>query len=598
MTNSLDQFSTCVDNSWVKNLTADPETDEHKPNKTSREVKSGHYVLVKPTPLPDPKLVHISRILAEELNLSSEECINDDRFVQLFSGNMEALENFTQSWATPYALAIYGQDYIQNCPFGTGNGYGDGRAISIGEVLLPNGKRWEFQLKGGGRTPFCRGADGRAVLRSSVREFLASEAMFCLNVSTTRAISLCVSQSEIVKRPWYKEEKKSISDAQLQKLANYPPEYREYIMSQLAAQLQQPNVMIDNAAAITCRVAPSFLRVGHIQLFERRARKDSSRIDELKALVSHALYREYPEINEKSISFEEKVVLMIKEASKKFLKLTRDWIRVGFCQGNFNSDNCLISGRTMDYGPFGFIERFEPLWNMWSGGGEHFGFLNQPIAGFKNFTSLCKAVEPLLPLKWKMELEDVIEDHGNDAKKSLKIVWGEKLGFTKISPNSFIDELVSLLEKTQSDYTIFWRQLAQFNDKFFDKSTPVNEEDVLSVFQNTFYEPLSDSLKGKFVDWLNRYVGHLKTDLDQSGLSIDETSTNMRKISPKYIPREWMLVRTYTDAMKGDYGLLKELYELFLNPYDEQPEYEEKYYKKAPIEVYEGFGLGGTAFMT
>ena len=125
-------------------------------------------------------------------------------FARFFGGDAAAV-NGMESWATPYALAIMGQRQSSNCPFGTGNGYGDGRAVSVGEIVNEKtGTRWEMQLKGGGTTPFCRGGDGRAVLRSSIREFLASEAMHALGVSTTRALSLVVSDGgDTVRRPWY-----------------------------------------------------------------------------------------------------------------------------------------------------------------------------------------------------------------------------------------------------------------------------------------------------------------------------------------------------------------------------------------------------------
>lgn len=267
-----------------------------------------------------------------------------------------------------------------NCPFGTGCGYGDGRAISIGELVVTHEgkqKRWELQLKGAGTTPFCRGGDGRAVLRSSVREFLASEAMHNLGVRTTRAISLVASGSELVRRPWY---------------------------SNKAGWRRDPDTVEKDLAAITCRVAASFLRVGHLQLFERRVRRSADgeekamRMNELTSIVEHCIFREFPEINKKysvtqpdpgtlsfllvsfspplqlrckfapvlprfSSAFSLKLTLtpaatlqvraleMLSSASKKIAKMTSDWLRVGFCQGNFNSDNCLVAGRTMDYGP-------------------------------------------------------------------------------------------------------------------------------------------------------------------------------------------------------------------------------------------------------
>ena len=199
-TSYMDTFASRANHSWIEQLSPDTEQAKHSPNKRMREVFSGHYVLVKPTPLPDPEKVIHSDSMALEFELD-EEAINSETFLNFFSGNTDILPQF-RIWATPYALSIYGQEMYDNCPFKTGNAYGDGRAIYIGEVLMPSGKRWDLQLKGAGTTPWCRGGDGRAVLRSSIREFLVSEAMHAMGVPTTRALSLVVSKTETVDRPW------------------------------------------------------------------------------------------------------------------------------------------------------------------------------------------------------------------------------------------------------------------------------------------------------------------------------------------------------------------------------------------------------------
>ena len=199
---SLGCLAARLDNSWVAQLRPDPSSKP--PNKRAREVHSGHYVLVKPTPLKRPYLVTYSRDVLRMLELSEAEAeAESSPFVRLFSGATDAVAGFQATWATPYALSIYGEEVQPNGAGASGNGYGDGRAISIGEVLTAAGQRWELQLKGGGATPFCRHADGRAVLRSSVREYVASEAMHHMGVPTTRALSLIASRSDTVLRPWY-----------------------------------------------------------------------------------------------------------------------------------------------------------------------------------------------------------------------------------------------------------------------------------------------------------------------------------------------------------------------------------------------------------
>ncbi len=277
---SFPAFLRCADYSLLRDLTPDPEQARNTPNKAMRQVKSGHYVEVFPTPLAAPRYVIHSERFFRELNLS-DTAASEPLFMQFFTGDptrAAAVSNMgldrphllPRGWATGYALSIYGQELYHHCPFGNGNGYGDGRAISVLEARLPGGERWEFQLKGGGTTPYCRGADGRAVLRSSIREFLASEAMAALGVPTSRALCLFVSNSETITRPWYSPGSRSA----------------------------EPDRMVNEPAAITTRAAPSFLRVGQLELFGRRARKREHprALEELEAIFMHTLEREYPEI--------------------------------------------------------------------------------------------------------------------------------------------------------------------------------------------------------------------------------------------------------------------------------------------------------------
>ena len=248
-----------ADLSWVRMLIPDPTASTHVPNKTSRQVTSGHYVPVRPTPLPHPILIHVSSSLLSDLHMNVQTTLNDQNFVAHMTGDIEVpqeINGWGTTWATPYALSIYGQEMYNNCPFKNGNGYGDGRAISVGEIgPLPwNQQRHEFQLKGAGTTPFCRGGDGRAVLRSSVREFLVSEAMHHLNVSTTRALSLAVSETETVDRPWYNaaiatagsssSSTPDIPDINDPRMARVPLEYRQQLIQQLIAKARGPDKMI------------------------------------------------------------------------------------------------------------------------------------------------------------------------------------------------------------------------------------------------------------------------------------------------------------------------------------------------------------------
>ncbi|MGK3738542.1 MAG: hypothetical protein ACI90V_005389 [Bacillariaceae sp.] len=270
--------SITLDNSWPRELS--PETPEnlqksHKleglstdnDNRSKRPVFNGHYVIVKPTGLSNPQRILVSDDVAYNLLKLTPEQVASGDFLEFVAGNLILNDGKAETWATPYALSIMGSRYTSNCPYGTGNGYGDGRAISIAEF---NG--YELQLKGAGKTPFARGADGRAVLRSSIREFLASEAMHHLGIATTRALSLVQSKTDTVHRPWYSEDASlKIPEMNDLRLAQYPEEKRREIIQQLrTTQKMDPNMMISESCAITCRVSSSFVRIGHIDLFAKR----------------------------------------------------------------------------------------------------------------------------------------------------------------------------------------------------------------------------------------------------------------------------------------------------------------------------------------
>ena len=262
---TLDDLATLADYSFLDTLDCDPEGQADGADHAPRQVFSGHYVPVSPTPIENPEYVAHGKHLFRELGFADSLAQSGD-FVRMFSGDLSSVPEPMRNvgWACGYALSIYGTEFYQQCPFQTGNGYGDGRAMSVLEAVI-NGQRWEMQLKGGGRTPYCRGADGRAVLRSSVREFLAQEHMHALGVPTSRSLSLYVSKTEKVRRPWYSEGSRSID----------------------------PDVLVSEPVAISTRVAPSFIRVGQLELFSRRARKQEhpQAMAELEKIFLHLIDR-------------------------------------------------------------------------------------------------------------------------------------------------------------------------------------------------------------------------------------------------------------------------------------------------------------------
>ncbi|CAE21567.1 conserved hypotheical protein [Prochlorococcus marinus str. MIT 9313] len=546
---TVDEFAKLADYSLMDSLNTDPDSTVDGDDHLARQVFSGHFVPVTPTPLKNPEYVTHSSTFFNELGLNNELAFNEN-FCKLFSGDLSATREPMRQvgWATGYALSIYGREYTQQCPFGTGNGYGDGRAISVFEGII-NGKRWEMQLKGGGPTPYCRGADGRAVLRSSVREFLAQEYMQALGVPTSRSLTLYVSKSETITRPWYSQH----------------------------SQSTDPDILVENPVAISTRVAPSFLRVGQLELFARRARSNTHprALEELRMIVSHLIEREYKSDINQTLSFTVQLVKLARLFRDRLTLLVANWLRIGYCQGNFNSDNCAAGGFTLDYGPFGFCEIFDPKFQPWTGGGKHFSYFNQPIAAEANYHMFWKALRPLLEedAKALKEFDQVRDGFEQAMDKQIQKMWAAKLGLKEYNSNLF-EELLQLIINSKVDYTIFFRELSHI---------PNN----LSALKKSFYIQTSQQIDEQWKSWLQSW-----RDLVLNKGSSTETSKTMKLTNPKYTWREWLIAPAYQQAEEGNYSLVKELQEVLSHPYDEQSkEIEDKYYRLKPKVFFNAGGI-------
>jgi uncharacterized protein YdiU (UPF0061 family) len=564
---TLDDLAKLANYSLMDTLNCDPDATRNGVDYTPRQVFTGHYVPVKPTPIQDPEYVTHSKIFFRELGFSDSMAQSAD-FVRVFSGDLTDVPEPLRKvgWATGYALSIFGREYYQQCPFQTGNGYGDGRAMSVLEAVI-NGQRWEMQLKGGGRTPYCRGADGRAVLRSSVREFLAQEHMHALGVPSSRSLSLYVSKTEKVNRQWYSEGSRS----------------------------QDPDRLISEAVAISTRVAPSFIRVGQLELFSRRARKQEhpQAMVELEMIVLHLIDREYSNVIDNTLSTAEKVVLLAREFRNRLTSLVAHWIRVGYCQGNFNSDNCAAGGFTLDYGPFGFCDVFNPQYQPWTGGGHHFSFMNQPIAAERNFYMFCSALQPLVVSHQDVikNLDEIRTGFATMVQTKMEKMWAEKLGLHTFNAE-LLRELETLMAQTAVDYTIFFRELSTVPDGI----GPLKK----SFYKNASYNEAPEAMDKRWSAWLTTWKSLNATTTEGSTAEInsarshsqDELSRQMKLVNPKYNLREWFLVPAYQQASKGNYSLVRALQEVMTQPYAEQSvEVEEKYYRLKPLEFFETGGL-------
>jgi uncharacterized protein YdiU (UPF0061 family) len=562
---SFKEFAQRADYSLLDSLQGDPQATADGRDHRPRQVFSGHYVPVTPMPIPAPELVAYSPILFRDLGLG-DGLVTDEDFLRLFSGDItvarEPMRPF--GWATGYTLSIYGSEYIQQCPFRTGNGYGDGRAISIFEGLF-NGKRWEMQLKGGGPTPYCRGADGRAVLRSSVREFLAQEFMHALGVPTSRSLTLVMSRAETVRRPWYSPNSIAFD----------------------------PDILVDNPAAITTRVAPSFLRVGQLELFARRARSQAhpGALNELQMIVQHLIERNYrPEIDP-ALEFSDQVVELARLFRGRLTALVAHWMRVGFCQGNFNSDNCAAGGFTLDYGPFGFCELFDPRFQPWTGGGVHFSFFNQPLAAEANYEMFWAAIRLLLEdnPQARSRLDQIRDGFAAVMQQELEAMWASKLGLGSDdtdSVNDLANELLQLMALSKADYTIFFRKLSAI-PAASSAASPAAIPAHLSSLKESFYLPASEQLDGQWSQWLQRWCHPIPSCGDPT-----VRSAAMQRANPKITWREWLIAPAYEQAALGDFSQIHDLQAVFSHPYAElSQEVEAKYDRLKPRQFFNAGGI-------
>ena len=363
-----------------------------------------------------------------------------------------------------------------------------------------------------------------------------------------------MSKTEHVRRPWYREGSRSID----------------------------PDILVSEPVAIATRVAPSFIRVGQLELFSRRARKQEHprAMEELEKLVLHLIDREYGEVIDQTLTIAEKVVVLAREFRSRLTSLIANWIRVGYCQGNFNSDNCAAGGYTLDYGPFGFCDVFDPHYQPWTGGGHHFAFLNQPAAAERNFHSFCSALRPLVTKhpECLRQLEEIQAEFPQVMQAEMETMWAAKLGLAAFDAALF-RELATLMMQTTVDYTVFFRELSHLPDD-------------IEPLKKSFYKGPNDTvdpegLGNRWSAWLEHWQSLTPTGTPE------ERASRMKRVNPKYCLRSWLIVPAYQQATEGEYALLRELQDVMTQPYAEQSgDIENRYDRLKPLELFE---VGGAS---
>lgn len=495
------------DNRFVTELPGDPDSSNRR-----RQVLKAAWSAVEPTPVAAPELLAHASYVAELVGFGPD-FVQSPAFAQVFGGN--ALLPGMQ----PYAACYGGHQ------FGNWAGQlGDGRAITLGEVLNTRGERWELQLKGAGPTPYSRTADGRAVLRSSIREFLCSEAMHHLGVPTTRALSVVTTGDAVVRDMFYN------GNAQ------------------------------EEPGAIVCRVAPSFIRFGNFEIFT--ARDD---LATLAQLVDFTIARDYPHLVAQINDVTERRGAWYAEVCERTARMIVQWMRVGFVHGVMNTDNMSILGLTIDYGPYGWLDNFDPHWtpNTTDAQGRRYRFGQQPAVAQWNLARLADAISPLFAS------EDLLQA-GIDRYSAVYIAEYEamnaaKFGFVRRGDDEMlvIREAFALLYNAEVDYTRFFRALGDVPDA-------LPSGDLLALLGDVFYNEEKRAAQASAIEaWLRRWhvlmLGH--------GRSFAERRAAMHAVNPWFVLRNYVAQQAIDAATAGDPSLVRTLLRVLRDPYTEQPEF-------------------------
>ncbi len=487
------------DNRFVRELPGDPDISVRP-----RQVTGACWSRVRPTPVAAPTVVAHSPEVAAALGLTAED-VRDPRFAEVFAGN--ALLPGMDPWAACYGGHQFGHWAGQ---------LGDGRAISLGEALGADGRRHELQLKGAGPTPYSRMADGRAVLRSSLREFLCSEAMHHLGVPTTRALSLVLTGEEVIRDMFYDGHPRA------------------------------------EPGAIVCRVAPSFIRFGNFELLAARGERDL-----LARLVDFTICRDFPELDPAA---PDRISQWFEEVCAGTARLIAHWMRVGFVHGVMNTDNLSILGLTIDYGPYGWLEAVDADWtpNTTDAHGRRYAFGRQPEIGQWNLLCLARALASLMedPEPLRAALERYGDIYGNEYRR----MHAAKLGLREIGEAdvALVQRLYRLMQEAEVDFTLAFRALADVD--------PV--EPSLAPLASAFYrDDLRARYEAPWQAWLHDYAARIREE------ALPETARreSMGAANPRYVLRNWLAQQAIDQAEQGDYAMVGELMEVLRRPYQDQP---------------------------
>lgn len=519
------------DNRFVSLLPGENIAQIDGSTQLSRKVLGACYSNTLPVKPSDPRLLAHASEVAELIGLSPSE-VHSQWFLDAFSGRKLLAD------MEPFAMCYGGHQ------FGHWAGQlGDGRAINLGEVVNPVGQRWMLQLKGAGPTPYSRNADGFAVLRSSVREFLCSEAMHHLGVPTTRALSLICTGDLVVRDMFYDGRPR-----------------------------REPG-------AIVCRVAPTFVRFGNFEIFS--SRQD---LKILKQLIDHVIRTDFPELADGKQEIDSGIIVTwFREICRRTAVMIVHWMRVGFVHGVMNTDNMSILGLTIDYGPYGWLEDYDPTWtpNTTDAQGRRYCYGQQPQIAYWNLAQLANSIGPCVDDKESLEeamsvYVDTIQEHWQNTMLA-------KLGLQRWTPteDSLLESLFELLRSIETDMTWFYRLLATWPIGHQPtEDQPDRKAAALVHFHEAFYRPeqCDNDYAARLNAWLNRYDQRVLQDHNDAR----HRQAIMDRTNPLYVLRNYLAQEAIDLAQEqGDPGLIMELLDVLRNPYREQPG-KERFAKKRP----------------
>ena len=479
-----------------------------------RQIHGAGWSPVTPSPVSAPRTLAVSPEVAELLGFAPE-LISSRDLAEVFSGNRIPRR------ARPFAMNYGGHQ------FGNWAGQlGDGRAIALGEVRDVRGGFQTLQLKGAGLTPYSRGADGRAVLRSSLREFLCSEAMHHLGVPTTRALSLVATGDGVVRDMLYDGNPKT------------------------------------EPGAVVCRVAPSFVRFGNFQL--PAARGDTGLLD---TLCDAVIELDFPELAaDGSLDRIERIEAMFDEVCRRTADLMVDWMRVGFVHGVMNTDNLSILGLTIDYGPYGWLEDFDPTWtpNTTDAGGRRYRYGAQAHVAQWNLLQLANALVVATGRTESLQssLENFAARYGTgfDEMMARRLGWG----MPRTDDDSLVSSMFTLLQRSEIDMVLFFRNLA---DVPIDPET--SSDGLLEPLSDAWYRPAD--ITGEFRDLMVAWLRSHGERSRRADLDPESRRDQMDAMNPRYVLRNWLAQEAIDAAEAGDTGPLHRLWDVLRSPYDDQP---------------------------